>query len=157
MLQRGKKPQFNKTYQIADIPATRAVWNPLYKDFAAEALRAAQPDVLLEEIFVTSRDGNPIRCLVYKPVYTQPEGCPLLVFFHGGGFCFGAAEMDAINCIKAVQRYHAVAISVDYRLAPEHVFPVAVNDSWDVLQWVSGLNGLEALFLHTIVNSMPSR
>lgn len=38
--------------------------------------------------------------------------------------------------MNAVQKYGAVAISVDYRLAPEHPFPTAINDSWDALKWV---------------------
>lgn len=75
--------------------------------------------------------------MVYKPSNLPRNGSPIIVLFHGGGWCFGCPEMDALNCIKAVQKYGAVALSVDYRLAPECPFPAAVNDSWDVLQWVS--------------------
>lgn len=137
ILRQGTKPRFDKDNSISGIPTVRKAWSPLYVQFAAEALRQAGTEVLGEECFVSCRDGHLARCLVYKPATPPPQGSPLVVLYHGGGFCFGSPEMDAINCIKAVQRYGAVALSVEYRLAPESPFPVAVNDSWDVLKWVS--------------------
>ncbi|KEF63724.1 uncharacterized protein A1O9_01702 [Exophiala aquamarina CBS 119918] len=137
ILRQGGKPQFDKDNNVANIPTVRAAWAPLYKQLAEEILRQAQPDVVQEEIFIPSRDGHLVRCLAYKPAVQPQQGSPLIVLCHGGGWCFGSPEMDAVNCIKAAQRYHAVALSVDYRLAPEDPFPAAVNDSWDVLKWVA--------------------
>lgn len=45
--------------------------------------------------------------------------------------------MEAPTAIHLVQKYNAIAVSVRYRLAPEHVFPTQINDCWDSLQWVT--------------------
>ncbi|KAK1264139.1 putative carboxylesterase 2 [Acorus gramineus] len=64
---------------------------------------------------------------------------PLVVYYHGGGFCVGSAKSRAYHgsvgslCAEA----GAVAVSVDYRLAPEHPVPAAHDDSWTALKWVA--------------------
>ncbi|KAL4564607.1 hypothetical protein LXL04_028673 [Taraxacum kok-saghyz] len=64
---------------------------------------------------------------------------PILVYFHGGGFCIESAFSTFchhyINNIAS--QSNAVVVSVDYRLAPEHPLPAAYNDSWTALQWVA--------------------
>ncbi|KAL6903391.1 hypothetical protein ACP4OV_004204 [Aristida adscensionis] len=64
---------------------------------------------------------------------------PLLVYFHGGGFCvvsaFDAVVHAYINSLAA--RARAVVVSVEYRLAPEHPLPAAYEDSWRALGWVA--------------------
>ncbi|RWW07274.1 hypothetical protein GW17_00029356 [Ensete ventricosum] len=68
---------------------------------------------------------------------------PVLVYFHGGGFCIGSAFMPLFhNYLNSlVAQAHVVAVSVDYRLAPEHPVPAAHEDSWTVLRWVAGQAG----------------
>jgi acetyl esterase/lipase len=58
---------------------------------------------------------------------------PLVVNFHGGGFTLGCATDDARWCSAVVEHVGAVVVSVDYRLAPEHAFPTAVEDGADAL------------------------
>ncbi|EAZ45013.1 hypothetical protein OsJ_29652 [Oryza sativa Japonica Group] len=64
---------------------------------------------------------------------------PVLVFFHGGAFviesAFTAKYHDYLNKVTAKAR--VVAVSVDYRLAPEHPVPTAYDDSWQALNWVA--------------------
>ncbi|CAL9127188.1 unnamed protein product [Musa textilis] len=62
---------------------------------------------------------------------------PVLVYFHGGGFCLGSAFMPLYhNYLNSlVAQAHVVAVSADYRLAPEHPVPTAHDDSWTVLRW----------------------
>ncbi|KAL2318596.1 hypothetical protein Fmac_032472 [Flemingia macrophylla] len=64
---------------------------------------------------------------------------PLLVYFHGGGFCasspFTAKYHNYMTAV--VGEAKVVAVSVDYRLAPEHPIPAAYEDSWVALQWVA--------------------
>lgn len=55
---------------------------------------------------------------------------------HGGGFCLGGLENEELNCRNFAEKLGAVCVNVDYRLAPEHPFPAAVDDSWDALKWV---------------------
>jgi len=64
-------------------------------------------------------------------------GCwPAVVNFHGGGFTLGSATDDARFARFIVERTRAVFISVDYRLAPEYPFPVAVEDGTDALLYI---------------------
>ncbi|KAJ8461431.1 hypothetical protein OPV22_034357 [Ensete ventricosum] len=73
----------------------------------------------------------------------QEQKLPVLVYFHGGGFCIGSAFMPLFhNYLNSlVAQAHVVAVSVDYRLAPEHPVPAAHEDSWTVLRWVAGQAG----------------
>jgi putative ergosteryl-3beta-O-L-aspartate hydrolase len=61
---------------------------------------------------------------------------PLVVNFHGGGFTLGSATDDARWCRALVEEVDAVVVSVDYRLAPEHPFPTAVEDGVDALLYL---------------------
>ncbi|KAF2487556.1 Alpha/Beta hydrolase protein [Neohortaea acidophila] len=63
-------------------------------------------------------------------------GYPVVVNFHGGGFTLGSADDDARWCTTVVNECHAVVVSVDYRLAPEHPFPTAVEDGVDAVAYL---------------------
>ena len=74
----------------------------------------------------------PLR--VYTPVAEGPFG--ILVFYHGGGWVIGDLETHDRECRVLCRDAGCVVVSVDYRLAPEHVFPAAVEDSFAALRWV---------------------
>jgi acetyl esterase/lipase len=61
---------------------------------------------------------------------------PVVVNFHGGGFTLGRATDDARWCNTVVSEVGAIVVSVDYRLAPEHPFPTAVQDGADALLYL---------------------
>lgn len=63
-------------------------------------------------------------------------GYPVIINFHGGGFTLGSPHDDARWCGTVVTELNAVVISVDYRRAPEHPFPTAVEDGVDAVLWV---------------------
>jgi acetyl esterase len=75
----------------------------------------------------------PIR--VYTPD-GEPRTRPLIVHFHGGGFCLGNLDMDLWLCTHLAAGADAVVVSVDYRLAPQHPFPAAIDDCFAAVQWV---------------------
>jgi acetyl esterase len=79
-------------------------------------------------------DGIPVR--VYRPVETD-EPSMALVYFHGGGWVTGSVETHDGPARALAKRAGIVVVSVDYRLAPEHRFPAAVDDAWAATQWVS--------------------
>lgn len=80
--------------------------------------------------------GRPAR--VYRPVGQGPF--PTLVFFHGGGFVLGDLDTHDQLCRRLCSGTDAVVVSVDYRLAPEHPFPAAVDDASEALTWVCDHN-----------------
>jgi acetyl esterase len=73
----------------------------------------------------------PIR--VYTPHGAGPF--PGIVYFHGGGFVIGDLETHDPLCRQAASRLGAVVCAVDYRLAPEHVFPAAADDALAAARW----------------------
>ncbi|CAN1278494.1 Probable carboxylesterase 13 [Linum perenne] len=64
---------------------------------------------------------------------------PLIVYFHGGGFCietpFTHKYHRSVNLLAS--QVKAIAVSVDYRLAPEHPLPIGYDDSWSCLEWIA--------------------
>ena len=64
------------------------------------------------------------------------EGSPLLFFVHGGGMMFGDLDCYDPLCSFLAERADVRVLSIDYRLAPEHKFPAAVEDCWASYQWV---------------------
>jgi acetyl esterase/lipase len=63
------------------------------------------------------------------------DGCPIFVVYHGGGFVLGDLDDEATLCRNFTQ-LGGIAVNVDYRLAPEHPFPVPIEDAFDALKWV---------------------
>ncbi|KAM0179762.1 hypothetical protein ACHAPF_002710 [Botrytis cinerea] len=89
------------------------------------------------KIEIPTRDGSAIPALVYEPTGEAVSERPILLFFHGGGWCIGNRFDDfQANRVIAVEN-DIIVVSVDYRLAPEYPFPTAVYDGLDALQWVA--------------------
>jgi acetyl esterase len=79
----------------------------------------------------------PVR--VYRP--SDESKLPIVVYYHGGGFTWGDLDTHDNLCRKLSNRSGAIAVSVAYRLAPEHVFPAAVEDAYAALEWVAQKGG----------------
>ena len=92
----------------------------------------------VEDLEIPMRDGHLVKARLFAPEL-KGQGAPLptLVYFHGGGFTIGSIQTHNVLCRELARNGHCAVISVDYRLAPEHRFPVAINDAWDALQWVA--------------------
>jgi acetyl esterase/lipase len=82
----------------------------------------------------TVADGIPVR--IYWPV-ADPADLPVVVFYHGGGWVIGDLDSHDATARAIAIAVGAVVVAVDYRLAPEHPFPAAVDDAWAALKWVS--------------------
>ncbi len=92
------------------------------------------PVAKVEEMTIPGPAGEiPIR--VYWPEEDGP--LPVVVYYHGGGWVIGDLDTSDSLCRLLANGASAVVVSVDYRLAPEHRFPAAVDDSYAALQWVS--------------------
>jgi acetyl esterase len=88
----------------------------------------------VEDLPVVARDGFAIPVRLVAPSHGL---LPVLVYFHGGGFTIGNIETHDALCRQLAHLAHCAVLSVDYRLAPESKFPTALNDAWDVVQWVA--------------------
>lgn len=131
------KPRFWQDYKLSSLPATRDRYHAVFNADAQEALKKAEDDVSEEEIFIPVRDGAQVRALLYRPKKAPKGDLPLVVLIHGGGFIIGNAEMETPTCIHATKTYDCISVSLEYRLSPEVKFPVAYEDCWDALKWVS--------------------
>ncbi|SOX53480.1 alpha/beta hydrolase [Mycobacterium ahvazicum] len=98
------------------------------------------PDLRIEDRTIGHGEHSDIAVRIYWPP-TPAETSPVVVFFHGGGFCLGDLDThDHVARAHAVGA-EAIVVSVDYRLAPEHPYPAGVNDAWAALQWVGAHAG----------------
>ncbi len=77
----------------------------------------------------------PLR--IYTPTAAREGGRPVVVNFHGGGFALGSARQGDWSSSIVARDLEAVVVSVDYRLAPTHRFPAAVEDSFAALSWTA--------------------
>ncbi|KAJ3741001.1 alpha/beta hydrolase fold-domain-containing protein [Lentinula detonsa] len=75
-------------------------------------------------------------------------GWPVFIFFHGGGWTFGSIASEETFATNMCVRAKCVVVSVNYRLAPEHKYPIAVEDAIESLQWVLK-NGKAELNINT--------
>lgn len=83
---------------------------------------------------ITGRDGQPIHMRIYRPTSKAP--CPILVFFHGGGWVCGT-----LDSLDGTMRHLAtfsgmMVVSVTYRRSPEHRYPAALHDALDAVSWL---------------------
>lgn len=117
----------------------------IYKDGRVERITGTEiaPPSLDPQTGVESKDvvispETGVSARLYIPKTTQKK-LPLLVYFHGGGFCIETAFSPQYhNYLNAlVGEANVVVVSVDYRRAPEHPLPIAYDDSWAALKWVA--------------------
>jgi acetyl esterase len=80
-----------------------------------------------------------IPARVYTPKQRRDKAglAPALVFFHGGGWVIGNLDTHDVACQKLAHEGEMTVIAVDYRLAPEHKFPAAVEDAVTATRWVA--------------------
>jgi acetyl esterase len=95
---------------------------------------AAPPLARVEDHRLTTRDGSDIRARLYAA--ETGHALPALLYFHGGGFTIGSVDTHDAFCRMLADQAHCIVVSVDYRLAPEHRFPIAVHDAQDALDWL---------------------
>lgn len=85
---------------------------------------------------VIRSDGYDLPVRTYTPAHrVSPLGA--LVFFHGGGFVLGNLDNEEPRCIHFASKVNCVVISPEYRLAPEHPFPAALDDCYKTVCWVA--------------------
>jgi acetyl esterase len=91
----------------------------------------------LREVEVADHQGpHGLLVRVYRPRGTHDEALPALLYLHGGGFVIGSVDSHDALTRRIAEDARCVVASVEYRLAPEHLFPTAVDDAHDALRWL---------------------
>ncbi len=80
--------------------------------------------------------AGPVPLRIYSPTNTAGDSLPALIFFHGGGWVAGDLDTHDGLCRRLANAAGCKVIAVDYRLAPEHPFPAAIEDGLAAIQWV---------------------
>jgi acetyl esterase len=90
----------------------------------------------VRDVQATGPNGPiPLRC--YRPLGTPDDAVlPVLVYYHGGGWVIGDLDSHDTLCRELCNLSGTAVVAVDYRLAPEHRFPAAVDDSLAATYWV---------------------
>ncbi len=102
---------------------------------AAEVLDLPRaPLASVQDLSVPALDGTALRARRYRP-NAHPRGA--LLYLHGGGFTIGSLETHDSLCRQLALHSGAEVLALDYRLAPEHRFPTAVDDAWAALRWLA--------------------
>lgn len=124
----------------AYVDRTRAA-SPLWEISVDDARRRIEEEALevwgeVDEVAeIADLDIDGIHVRVYRPEVDEP--LPAVVYLHGGGWVVGTVESYDPFCRALAARTPSIVVSVDYRLAPEHPFPAAVDDAWAVTEWVA--------------------
>lgn len=101
----------------------------------AKKLEGSPETVALVENMTVPGPAGQIPIRLYVP--SEKEQLPILVYFHGGGWVVGS--LDSVDCLcrSLANSATCMVASVDYRLAPEHKFPAAVEDSYSATKWIA--------------------
>ncbi len=117
-----------------------AEFKAMRDDYVETAIRlggALEPVGRVEDVVIARPNGGPgLAARAYRPTAVEPVGA--LLWLHGGGWCIG--DLDGFDrvCRSLCNAAGATVVSVDYRLAPEHRYPAAVEDADLAVAWATG-------------------
>jgi acetyl esterase len=102
---------------------------------ALALLQQAEEVARVDDRHVPVPDGADVPVRVYTPHDAVGGEAGVLIWLHGGGWVIGDLDSADATCRALANRSGAVVVSVDYRLAPEHPAPAALDDCLEVLMW----------------------
>ena len=131
-----------KAFQDAGRPAYETLTPPEVRAYYLEARFATNPEppelARVAPLSIPAPHG-PIPARIYVPKEPRLKDglAPALVFFHGGGWVIGDLDSHDVVCRQLAASGALVVIAIDYRLAPEHKFPAAVDDAITATAWIA--------------------
>jgi len=120
--------------QGPDANSWRAGWN----EYGARMQRPYPDGMLVEDIAyaVAGATARKIALRIYRP-RNAPQPSPCVLYIHGGGFVKGSLESGDAIAWGVADHVGVVVVSVDYRLAPEHPYPAALEDCYAAAKYIS--------------------
>lgn len=120
---------------VADFMASirMAPLNELSPSDARAVFKAARVPLEIPVHEVRDIDAGGVPCRLYRP--SAERGVPLVVYLHGGGWVVGDLDTHDHICRTIARNAGMAVLSVDYRLAPEHKFPAALDDAQSATEW----------------------
>ncbi|MDK8181765.1 alpha/beta hydrolase [Paenibacillus sp. UMB4589-SE434] len=107
----------------------------------SRSMLSGPPIEASEHVSTTSRmirgGAGEMLVKIYEPANRTDAKLPAMLWTHGGGYVLGHPDMDDVLCERFVQAAHCVVVSVDYRRAPEHPYPAAIEDCYAGLVWMT--------------------
>ncbi|BBW99272.1 alpha/beta hydrolase [Mycolicibacterium moriokaense] len=129
-------PDLRRAARLAPKQAFTPVTLPVLRLVTRRMWRKAPKDV--EALTLPSG----VRVWLYRPAGVTGAG-PALLWIHGGGYVIGHPGQDVALCRRYAQRLGATVASVDYGLAPEHSYPVPLEDCYNALTWLAALPSVD--------------
>ncbi|QPF88794.1 alpha/beta hydrolase [Bradyrhizobium commune] len=131
-----------KAFQDAARPPYETLTVPEARASFSQARFATDPEPpqleRVAQLSIPAQHGTiPARIYVPRKLRGPAGSAPALMFFHGGGWVVGDLDSHDVVCRKLADEGELVVVSVDYRLAPEHKFPAAVDDAIAATTWVA--------------------
>jgi acetyl esterase len=108
----------------------RAIYDGMCRDFFA-----GYPDGVTTETAAIPTPTHDIPIRIYRA--GEAAGAAVVIYFHGGGFVLGGLESHDDVCAELCARTGFEVVSVDYRLAPEHVHPAHFDDAMSAFEWAA--------------------
>jgi len=121
---------FDQTFYARPIKEQRALYDEFWRRY--DAPRPAGVEATDFNVLGLSGD-IPVRLYISAKASSP---APVIVYCHGGAWMFGGLDSHDLPCARLAYYSEAAVLAVDYRLAPEHKYPAALQDAWDVLNWV---------------------
>jgi acetyl esterase len=115
---------------------TPAEARTLYRE-ARRVLSPEPPEVAEVRELPAPGPAGPIPVRLYRAAGTAPGRQPALLYYHGGGWVIGDRDTHDVVCRHLANAAGCTVLSVDYRLAPEHKFPAAVDDAYAAAAWAA--------------------
>jgi acetyl esterase len=136
-------PQVQEVITLV-IKSGRPAYNTLSPKDARQLFRETRPastptppEIGAVKHVTADGPGGPLPLRVYRPAgVASGTALPALVFYHGGGWVIGDLDTHDVQCRQITAEAGIVVVAVDYRLAPEHKFPAAVDDAWAATRWI---------------------
>lgn len=128
----GLAQQGQKSFEELNLAESRA----LIASFVGLQKPAPEVARVTDTHYPGPAGAQPLR--IYVPATEGQGPLPVVLYFHGGGFIAGSIDVVAEANRTLANELGAIVVGAGYRLAPEHKFPAATDDTFAALKWVAG-------------------